>query len=158
MNFKISDSANLDEFHKKFGKDCFNSCWNYLDKNSLSPEEELQMLGLAHASKYHWSFVGQPINFAISDWQISRAYAKINEGILSLKFAQSCLDITLNNKVEDLYLSAYEGIARAYAVIKNYDKAREFIQKAEKELEKVTDKEDREIYEPQINETKSIIQ
>jgi len=153
-----SDSKdNLDEIHKKFGKSCFNNCWNYLDKSSLSPEEELKMLELAHSSQYHWSFVGGPREFAISNWQVSRAYAKINEGNLSLNYAQRCLSITLKNKIDDGYLSAYEGIARAYAVVKDFPKAKEFIAKAEKEFEKITDKKDREIYGPQIKETKAMI-
>lgn len=157
MNSKTSDSDNLNEIHKKFAINCFNNCWDYLDKSSLSPEEELKMIELAHTSRHHWSFVGGPRQFAVGDWQISRAYAKINEGSLSLKFAQSCLDITLENKLENNYLSAYEGIARAYAIKKDYSNAKEFIAKAEKELEKVTDKEDREIYEPQIHETRAMI-
>ena len=149
---------NLDTIHLELAKKCFNSTWEFLDKTDLTTTEEMEMLKLAHASRYHWSFIGKPKHFAIGDWQISRAYAKLNEGSLALKYAQSCLDTTLENKVESGYLSAYEGIARAYAVVKDYEKAKEFIAKAEKELEKVSDKKDREVYEPQIKETKAMIQ
>ena len=154
----INDSKKVDETHKKFAKQCFNSTWDYLDKASLTPEEELKMLNLAHASRFHWSVVGTPNNNAVGDWQVSRVYAKLNEGKVSLKYAQSCLQLTLDNKIEELYLSAYEGIARAYAVLKDFQKAKMFILKAEEELKKVSDKEDREIYEPQITETKSMIE
>ncbi len=157
MTNNSDSNYNLDEVHTKLAKNCFNTTWEYLDKESLTPIEEMEMLRLAHASRYHWSFVGDPRQFAVGDWQISRAYAKINEGSLALKYAQSSLDITLENKVESHYLSAYEGIARAYAVIKDYKKAEEYIVKAETELEKITDKEDREIYGPQIKETRAMI-
>ena len=150
-------SDNLNEIHLSLAKKCFNSTWEFLDKNDLTTAEEMEMLKFAHASRYHWSFIGGPKHFAIGDWQISRAYAKINEGSLALKYAQNCLETTLENKVESGYLSAYEGIARAYAVVQDYENAKEFILKAEQELEKVTDKEDREIYEPQIKETKAMI-
>lgn len=157
MTNNSDSNTNLNELHAKLVKKCFNITWDYLDKNSLTPTEEMELLRLVHASRYHWSFVGGPRQFAVGDWQISRAYAKINEGTLALKYAQSCLDITLENKLDDNYLSAYEGIARACALVQDYDKAKKFITKAEKELEKVTDDEDRAIYEPQIRETKRMI-
>lgn len=153
-------SENGNESYKtqrKYAVDCFNNAWNYLDKHSLTPEEELTMLDLAHTSSFHWSKIGKPRNFAVGAWQISRCYTKINDGFMALKYAEKCLKITVDNKVEDNYLSAYEGIARAYAVLKDYENAKKYIAKAEDELGKITDKEDRDIFEPQIKDTKSII-
>jgi hypothetical protein len=148
---------NNEETHKQFAKKGFNTTWKYLDKENLTDDEALTMLSLAYMSAYHWNEVGTPRNKAVSDWQISRAYAKLLEGKLSLKHAERCLKITLDNKVEDNYLSAYEGIARAYAVNKDYPNATKYIKLAEEELKKVTDKEDLEVYEPQIKETKAMI-
>ena len=150
-------TENLEEIQKKFAKQCFNSCWDYLDKDKLDSEDELTMLNLAHASRFHWSKVGTPRNIAISDWQISRCYTRIEDGISALKYAQSSLQLLLDNKIEDMYVSGYEGVARAYATLKDYSNASKFIEKAEEELKKVTDKEDLEIFEPQIKDTKSMI-
>ena len=33
------------------------------------------MLHAAHASRFHWGEVGEPVNFARGEWQISRVYA-----------------------------------------------------------------------------------
>lgn len=145
------------KIQRKFAVDCFNNAWDYLDKPTLTPEEELIMFDLAHASSFHWSKIGKPRNFAVGAWQISRCYTKINDGLMALKYAEKCLKITIDNKVEDNYVSAYEGIARAYAVLKDYENAKKYITKAEEELVKVTDKEDRDIFEPQIKDTKSMI-
>ena len=157
MTEKDVSKDEMYKIQRKFAVNGFNSTWDYLDKAKLSDDEELEMLELAHSSRYHWSAIGQPKNFAIGDWQVSRAYAKINEGNLSLKYAKRCLKTTLDNKLEPNYLSAYEGIARAYAVLNDFKKASEYIAKAEQELTKVTDEEDRKIYAPQIAETKSMI-
>lgn len=157
MTTKTESKESVDKTHRKFAVECFNNAWDYLDKASLTPEEEMAMLSLAHASRFHWSKIGNARNFAVGDWQVSRCYTKINDCVSALKFAESCLQITLDNKVENNYVSAYEGIARAYAICKDYTKAKEYIEKAEKEFEKVTDKEDREIFEPQIKDTKSLI-
>lgn len=152
-----NDSNQDEEIHRKYAKDCFNNAWNFLDKDTLTAQEELEMLNMAHTSRFHWSKIGTPRNLAISDWQISRCYTKVNDGISALKFAQSSLNLFLDNKIEDLYVSAYEGIARAYAILKDFKNAKKYISKAEEELKKVTEKEDLNILEPQVKETKSLI-
>ena len=157
MTTKSEFKDELTKKHKKFAADCFNSAWDYLGKSSLTEEEERTMLNIAHASAFHWSKIGSAKNFGIGDWQISRCYTKINDGLSALKFAQSSYHHIIDNKIEDLYVSAYEGLARAYAVLRDYDKAKEFVLKAEKELEKVTEEEDRAVFEQQLKDTKSLI-
>ena len=61
------------EFHKKIAKQCFNEAWDYLDKKSRDANDEQKMLHLAHASLYHWGSVESALNFAVGDWQLSRA-------------------------------------------------------------------------------------
>lgn len=115
------------------------------------------MLLLAHASRYHWSLIGEPSNFAVGDWQISRVYAALKQPALALLFAKSSLDLCERYNLSDLFLSAYEGLARAHAVAGSYPEARGYIKKAHGKLESVTDQEDRKIYADQINETEAMI-
>ena len=56
------------EFHRRSGANCFNRAWDLLEKKDRSGEENLQMLHLAHASRYHWGLVGTPTNRAVGDW------------------------------------------------------------------------------------------
>jgi hypothetical protein len=49
-------------------RQCFNEAWNYLDKKDRDANDEQQMLHLVHASRYHWSFVG--------DFMAARNYMK----------------------------------------------------------------------------------
>ena len=157
MTTKSESKESLDATHKKLAVECFNGAWDYLDKSSLTPEEELTMLSLAHASRFHWSKIGKARNFAISDWQVSRCYTRINDGVSALKFAERSVKLILDNKIEDIYVSAYEGVARAYAILGDYLNAKKYIESAEKELAKVTEKEDLAILEPQVKDTKSLI-
>jgi hypothetical protein len=147
------------EFHKKIAKLCFNQTWDYLDKKSRTPDDEQKMLHLAHASRYHWGFVGNARNFAIGDWQLSRVYAVLNEPRLALHFAKSALEITQKNKLSDNLPSAYEGMAHAYAVAKEERSARDYIKKAREALNKATDMsaEDKKIYTGQIDETEELL-
>ncbi len=116
------------------------------------------MLHLAHASRFHWGLVGSPRNRAVGDWQISRIYAALNQPGLSLKFAKSSLEICQKNDLQEVLATAFEAIARAYAVARDYSSARSYIEKAREQLSKVSlEEEDRETYMGQIRETEALI-
>ena len=75
------------------------------------------MIGMAHASRYHWSVVGGPEELAIGEWQISRVYAALDRPEPSLFHAQRCLEICQAGKLGDFPLAyAYEALARAFAL------------------------------------------
>jgi len=147
------------EIHRKTAIKCFNEAWDYLDKKNRSSDDEQQMLHLAHASRYHWGFIGNAKNFAIGDWQISRVYAALGEPRLALHFAKSCLEITKKNNIVDNLPSAYEGMARAYAIAKDSKSARDYINKARAQLEKTPEMSaaDKKVYADQIRETEELI-
>jgi hypothetical protein len=145
------------EFHRKIAKQCFNGTWDLLDKKNRTPEEDRQMLLLAHTSRYHWAFVGNASNLVVGEWQISRVYASLKQAEPSLLFAKSALDLCIKNKLSDLLPSAYEGMARGYATANDNQQARDYIAKARKELELIKDKEDRKLFADQISETEALI-
>src|SRR5437879_13135467 len=95
------------------------------------------MLNLAHSSRYHWSFVGKASNFAIGDWQISRAYSALNQPDLAIHFAKTSLETCQKNDLADILVSGYERMARAYAVAKEYRLARECMNKAHQQRQNV---------------------
>ena len=146
------------EFHRKVAKECFNKTWDYLEKKNRTPDDDRQMLILAHTSRYHWELVGNARNLAVGEWQISRVYAALKQAEPSLLFAKSSLELVINNNLSELLPSAYEGMARAYAVAQQPQLARDYIVKAHKELESIRDEEDKKVYAGQINETESLLQ
>jgi hypothetical protein len=146
------------EFHRKVAKECFNKTWDYLEKKNRTPDDDRQMLILAHTSRYHWELVGNARNLAVGEWQISRVYAALKQAEPSLLFAKSSLELVINNNLSELLPSAYEGMARAYAVAQQPQLARDYIVKARKELESIRDEEDKKVYAGQINETESLLQ
>jgi len=146
------------EFHRKVAKECFNKTWDYLEKKNRTPDDDRQMLILAHTSRYHWELVGNARNLAVGEWLISRAYADLKQAELSLLFAKSSLELVIKNNLSELLPSAYEGVARGYAVAEQPQLARDYIVMARKELESIRDEEDKKIYAGQINETESLLQ
>jgi tetratricopeptide (TPR) repeat protein len=147
-----------DDFHRKIAADCFNRTWDYLEQKSRSVDDDQIMLNLAHASRYHWSLIGKPWNFTTGDWQISRVYAALNQPDLALRFAKKALEISEKNNLSERLISAYEGMARAYAVAKKYPSAKEFIKRAREQMRTVSvDAEDQKTYSDQIDETERMI-
>jgi len=148
----------LEEFHRQTARRCFNETWDYLDKKDRSANDEQQMLHLVHTARYHQSFIGTARNFAIGDWQISRVYAAIGEPRLAIHFAKSSLEIMEKNNLSDILSTGYEAMARALAIAKDNDSARDYIRKAREQLDKSTvDDEEKKIYLDQIRETEQLI-
>jgi hypothetical protein len=147
------------QFHRKTAVWSFNRTWDYLEKKDRSPEDDRQMLYLAHTSRFHWSLVGTPRNQAVGDWQVSRVYACLNQPSLALQFARASLETCKKNDLVDLIHTANEAMARAYAVAKDYPNARRFLVKASNQLGKlrIAD-EDRRAYQSQIRETEKMIE
>lgn len=146
------------EFHRKTAVACFNKTWDFLDKKERTQEEDLQMLLEAHSSRYHWGHIGNAHNFAVGEWQISRVYAALNEPRLSMTFARSAVDRMEKNGLSEILCTGYEAVARAYAVAKEYDAARDYIKRARDQLARSkVDDEGRKIYSDQILETEQLI-
>ncbi|OLB72025.1 hypothetical protein AUI06_02245 [archaeon 13_2_20CM_2_52_21] len=146
------------EFHRKVAAECFNRTWDYLKQKNRSLDDDQMMLNLAHASRYHWSLIGKPWNFTAGDWQISRVYAALNQSDLALGFAKKALETSQKHNLSEGLIFAYEGMARAHAVAREYPLAREFVSKAREQLRVVNlDDEDRKIYSDQIDETERMI-
>ncbi len=144
-------------FHRKTAAKCFNSTWDYLVKKKRSREDDRQMLLLAHASRYHWGLVGTARNRMVGDWQLSRVYSDLKHPELAVRFAKAALDTCKESNLSEFLPSIYEGMARAYAVFHNRKLARKYIGMARKNLLLVNDREDRKIFEGQIQDTEELI-
>lgn len=146
------------EFHRKVAASSFNQAWDYLDRKNRSPDDDLRMLHLAHASRYHWGLVGTAENQAVGEWQLSRIYAELGQHDLALRFAKASLSTCKKNGLDGIVHTAYEAIARAYATAKDSKNAEKYLAQARRHLEELSlDKEDRKIYLSQIRDTKRLI-
>jgi hypothetical protein len=151
-------SAREREFHRKAGAKCFNEAWDLLDKKNRTHDEDILMLHLAHASRYHWSLVGTPTNRAVGDWQISRIYVALGQPGLALEFAKECMRACKKGGLSEIEHTADEAMARAYGAGMDHAKARRHLNEARRKLDRLSlDKEDRAIYLAQLKETESMI-
>ena len=102
---------------RRLASDLFNLVWTLLDKPDRTAAESDTMLHAAHASRYHWGEVGEPVNLARGEWQCSRVYAILGRAEPALWHARRTLEICEMNGIGDFDLAyAYEALARACRV------------------------------------------
>ncbi|KMJ56138.1 hypothetical protein AB685_23595 [Bacillus sp. LL01] len=106
------------EQHRQMAVSLFNRTWDLMDKADRTEDEELEMIHIAHTSRYHWGVVGDHVNWSRGEWQISRMYALIGAGEAALKHALA------NKRIHDHYqLTGFdaafvaEALARAYHLL-----------------------------------------
>jgi hypothetical protein len=140
----MPDEKSADEVHRRMAAETFNATWDYLDKAMRSSEDNDMMVHAAHASRYHWARVGTPLEFERGDWQLSRVYATLGKGTEALHYAKHCLDTCMDNEIGDFDLAfAFEAMARAHAVLEQWDRSQVYLENARKAAEAIAKEEDR---------------
>lgn len=130
----------------------FNNVWELLDNPQRSPEEDDAMLHGAHASRYLWGMVGEPVNLARGEWQVSRVYSVLKRHDQARYHAQRSLDICLANGIDDFDLAfAYEALARAFAIAGDAAQRNHYFQLALQAGQLISDSDDRNWFETNFN-------
>jgi DNA-binding transcriptional MerR regulator len=129
----------------------FNHVWTLLETPDRTPDQDDEIVHAAHASRYHWGEVGEPLQRAIGEWQVSRVYSTLGRGEPALHHARRCLALAEEHELERwLFASAFEGLARAYATAGDRATAAEWKRRAEAAAATIDEKEEREIVEGDI--------
>lgn len=137
------DKHTAEAWHKREAVNNFNGTWDLMDKENRTKEEQLEMIHKAHASRFHWSFVGDDLNLARGEWQVSRVYAICEMGESALYHGNASLDYCKHGGIGDFDLVfAYEAIARAYMVLKDKDQMTAYLEMARTALSGIEKQED----------------
>lgn len=133
------DAVDLDEevtmtrraWHRKQAVDLFNGTWDLIEKADRTREETTLMVHMAHASRYHWNIVGEPVNFGRGEWQVSRVCALAGLTDAAIFHGENYLRIAQDSKLKPFDLGfAHEALARAYSVAGDKDTARAHVEQA----------------------------
>ena len=132
--------------HRKLAAELFNGTWTLLEKQARTPDDDVRMIHMAHASAYHWLQAGTPLNFARSHWLCSHVYAVLARPEPALYHARLGHDICTENGITGLDLAyACEALARAHAVAGNRDESHGWRDRARAAAAGIGDAEDREL-------------
>ena len=135
--------------HRQLGVDLFNRTWTLLEQAERTRDEDDEMLGAAHASRYHWSKATTDArNQARGEWQLARVYAVLGRGEPAIYHAERCLDWCERGEVEDWDVAfAHEALSRAHRVAGDDAKAEEHKTRSRELGDAIADPEDREHFD-----------
>jgi hypothetical protein len=136
--------------HRALAVGAYNGCWELLER-ARTPDEDLELLELALASRHHWRKVGGPQQLAIADWMVSRCFAVLGDPALSLRFASSALAAEPEDAPAWMRASLLEGLARAHAVSGDQGARDAAERRAREALALEPDAEDRAVIEDQLD-------
>ena len=126
--------------------DLFNHVWTLLERTDRTPLDDDEMLHAAHASRYHWGEVGEPVNLARGEWQCSRVYAVLGRAEPALWHARRCVALCEEHRIGDWDIAfAWEAVARAASVAGAHREAQEAVQRAQELAAEIVEDEDREL-------------
>ena len=134
--------------HKYFAATCFNACWPIIDQPTRTMEDAERLIALGYTSLWHWMQREDctPKNLSIAHWLLSRIYAVLGDAPMAQRYGGSCLRISMEGGVAPMFLAfAYEALARAALVQRDWQTVGEYLQQADAIAEQVTDPEDRKI-------------
>lgn len=151
----MSDTERDDlELHRRLGGELFNRVWDLLGLEGRTDEQDVEMIHTAHASRYHWSRVGEGPRSARGEWLCSWVYSELERAEPALYHAHRCEAICREHadELEDFDLPAmHEALARAQLVAGNREEAMHRLRMATELCERIADPEDREIIQAQID-------
>jgi len=140
--------AQLDD--REIASQLFNRCWELLEK-ARDPDDDVELLTAAFASRYHWLGVGDLDTRIISDWMVARAAAALGDGELSVRYAKRAHAAAQENSVPDwLSASCAEGVARAYATTGDVAEFNNWSALAERLISAIADSDDRSLIASQF--------
>jgi hypothetical protein len=135
--------------HRQLAVDAFNSCWQLLERDR-DEAADLELLEVALTSRHHWRAEGGAQQAAIADWMVSRCFAELADGPMSLRFARSALATAPADGPAWLTASLLEGLARAHAVNGDAAARDDAVARATDALALEVDLEDRELIASQL--------
>src|SRR4051812_8463300 len=131
---------------RQLAVELFNRTWSLMDKADRSERETELMVHAAHASRFMWEEIGEPVNHARGEWQIARVYAVADRPEPALHHARRCLAIVEEHGVGDFDLAcAYEALARAHATAGERDAAARYEALGREAAARIADADDRDL-------------
>ena len=137
------------EAQENFAKTISNGIWALLEKEGRTPSQDEDLILMAHSSLYHWKQIGTAVNLQQGYWMISHVYQVLGDSKQALAWALKCQQVTekFPGEMEDFDLAyAHEGLARAYAMTNDLEKAKKQYDLAAGLGEKIKDPDDKQIF------------
>jgi hypothetical protein len=139
--------------HRALAVSLFNRTWELLDQEDRAAEDDAEMMTAAFASRYHWLRVGDPRNFSVSDWQVSRVAAVLGYVELAVDYGERALKTATAAALGPFYVAyAHEAVARAARLAGDHTRKEKHLGLAYELLEQVDQASERDLLAPDLEE------
>ena len=81
------------EIHRALGVGLYNRCWDLMEHEDRTRDQDDELIATAFASAWHWLQVGNTANRARSHWMCSRVYSVTGRAEPALFHARRCVEI-----------------------------------------------------------------
>jgi len=149
------EDAALQEAHRTLSAQCFNACWELIDKTDRTELNLEDMRSLAYASLWHWKQRADCTdqNRSVGYWQVSRVEALAGYGNVARDYAEKCLMAARRGALAPFYVGyAFEALARAASALGDADAASGQLEAARAELAQGDDPESAELLRADIEQ------
>jgi hypothetical protein len=145
----MAEDANA--WHRRVGATLFNRCWELIESDARTSDQDAEMLLTAATSRWHWGEVGGPGEVATGDWQVAHVASLLGMADLALMFAARNLAIAEAEGWDGWRLaSAHEGMARACATAGDTNGRDAHVATARRLLDEERDAESRQVIAEQL--------
>lgn len=72
-------TKDVKETHQRFAIETNNATWDLIEKADRTHAEEIEMVHQAHASAWHWSKVGEPVNLVRAHYLVAKVYFAVHQ-------------------------------------------------------------------------------
>lgn len=133
-------------YRRQLAVDLFNHVWTLLDSAVRTAEQDDEMLHAAHASRFHWGEIGEPVHRIRGEWQCSRVYSVLRRSEPALWHARRTLALCTEHGIGDFDVAfAHEALARAHRVEGDHAMADHHVELAHRAADSIADADDREV-------------
>ncbi len=140
--------------HRRQAIAFFNKCWELLEQPP-GDERDRELLDAAWSSLREWSVVGGPQEWTIGEWMLARCAGETGFGALAVDTALRAHDRARRfDAALWLLASTTEGVARAYVDVGDGGQAREWLERAERDVQAISDGDDRALIAAQLDDTR----
>lgn len=106
----------VEKAHEYFAVETNNATWNLVEKPDRSAAEDMEMVHQAHASAFHWSKAGEPVNLVRAHYLVAKVYFALGMPESAGLWAEKAWNRTVELGLESWdYAFGCEIMARAHA-------------------------------------------
>jgi hypothetical protein len=145
--------------HAHFAVACFHEAWALMERTDRTPEDDLELIDLVHASLHHWRRRPDvaPRHLAVGTWQVARAYALVGRPAEAARWGAASLRYAVDHDLPPFYVGyAHEAMARAAALVGDRAALDRHLAAAAGQADRVEDREERALLEADIGAIRGI--